>query len=67
MQPQHRGKEVGGVSADHVKLAVGELRDVHHAEDQGQPQRHQGVDAAAHQASDEQIEQTRPVHWAAPF
>jgi hypothetical protein len=42
-----------GVHADHQKFAVGEIDDIHHTENDGQPQGHQGQDHADEQTGKE--------------
>ena len=51
-----RRQEVGDVGADGDQLGVGEVDEVHHAEDQRDAERQQGVRAAAAEAVDEVLD-----------
>ena len=50
---QQREEEVGRVHPQHQQVAVGEVDDAHHAEDDGQADADEGVDAADQNAADE--------------
>ena len=45
-----------GVHGEHEKLAMGKIDDLQNAKDQGEADRHDGVDAAQHDAGDEQLQ-----------
>ena len=49
VQPGARHQRVGEVRAEHEQLAVREVRHLHGAVDQGQPERDEAVDAAGDQ------------------
>ena len=50
------GAEPGQVHRPHHEVAVGEVHDAHHAEDQREADRHQAVDAAEEQAADHRLD-----------
>ena len=50
--PRHRP---GAVHRDHQEFAVGEIDDAQHAENQRQPDAHQGIDAADEQAGKDEL------------
>ncbi len=53
-EPHHR--EQRGIHAEHDELAMGEVDEVHHAPDERQAGREQGVDGAEKQAADDHLE-----------
>ena len=52
---QQRERPERGVHAEHQELAVREVDDPHDAEDQRQPDRDQGVDAAEQDRRDDEL------------
>jgi hypothetical protein len=48
-----------GVHRQHDEIAVGEVDDVHHAPDQREARREQGVDGADEQAADDDLQEDR--------
>ena len=54
MQEDHRPE--GEVAADGEELAVGDVDDVEHAEDQAEPHGEQRVEPAQHHALDQEFE-----------
>jgi hypothetical protein len=63
--PQGEAPEAG-VHAQHQELAVGEVHDVHDAEDQRQAHGHQRVDQADEDAGEERLEQELRGHLEPP-
>ncbi|MOA70003.1 hypothetical protein D3C78_1985600 [compost metagenome] len=55
MHAELRRDQIDHVHAYHQELAVREVHDAHHAEDQRQPQADDGVRAAQQQAVDDQL------------
>ena len=66
-QPEVAGECQGGSAgkaAQHDQVPVGEVDDVHDAEDQGEPRRHQGEDHTVHDPVDRLDDEG--VHWLDP-
>ena len=59
-KPDCRQRKRHGERAGHEELAVGEIDDLEHAEDQRQPDRDQRIEQAEHDAIDGQLQQ---VNW----
>ena len=57
VEPRRLGGQQPGVHADHQELAVGEVDDVHHPEDDGEAQGDEGEDQAQEQTGHERAEQ----------
>jgi len=56
-QVQQHDRGEGQVAADREELSVRHVDDVEHAEDQAEPDREQGVEAAQDQALDQELEE----------
>ena len=50
------GQVEGGIHADHQKVALGEIDDPHRAEDDPQPDAHQGIGSADQDARGERLQ-----------
>src|SRR6185312_10803586 len=60
MDAQVDRHEIDEIHADHQELAMGEVHDTHHPEDEREPQADDGVDATQKEAVDEQLK--KDVH-----
>ena len=56
IDPGDLGGQQPGIHADHQKFAVGEIDHVHHPEDDGQAQGHDGQDHAQQKTGDQSAE-----------
>jgi hypothetical protein len=61
-RPGRRDQQQPGEGADRVDLAVREVDDVEHAEDQRESDRHQRIDETDRQAVDDLLQQDSGIH-----